>query len=128
MNCAMCGLELSDVPHDDQYCIYYYGSENEEHDFKYTTCKSCADKANQLDLSNIPDSELEEYILEHLQKKSELKPCPFCGRGDVAVFKDGNHEYYVCCIRGCGCTLPAPNDYFTSEKAAIEAWNKRKDK
>lgn len=61
-----------------------------------------------------------------------LKPCPFCGSPDVAVSGDWCVGFYVEC-RGCTALLGMTNadDYyavygeFETEKAAIEAWNKR---
>lgn len=68
---------------------------------------------------------------------TELKPCPFCG-SRTALFvgnfyeingiheEDEDENYAVCCgILNGGCG--ASSGYEDSDKAAIEAWNRRAD-
>ena len=51
----------------------------------------------------------------------KLKPCPFCGgEGEMIVRGDQQKGYWVKCLQ-CG----AETRYFTSERAAAEAWNMR---
>ena len=59
------------------------------------------------------------------RKMAELKPCPFCGDGNIGVmtmlpFHNELVAYYVCCFR-CGARTAAHID----EQYAIEAWNGR---
>lgn len=55
----------------------------------------------------------------------DLKPCPFCGSRNVAVYEMEYGNYlnvfkYVLC-RTCECRSP----YRRNAGAAIEAWNRR---
>lgn len=62
---------------------------------------------------------------------TELLRCPFCG--DTAATCEGDGKWFVaCCNMGCFCAVgegydpcAMPNHVFTSEEAAIEAWNTR---
>lgn len=57
--------------------------------------------------------------------ETELKPCPFCG-GEADIGKYGEDVgitfYFICCT--CGAEL---DRHTVTEKAAIEAWNRRAD-
>jgi Lar family restriction alleviation protein len=48
-----------------------------------------------------------------------LKKCPFCGRHDARVIRDGECGYYVECE--CGAAFFD----FESEAQAVAAWNTR---
>lgn len=54
---------------------------------------------------------------------TDLKPCPFCGSGDVAVFVN------LCMCRQCGaCSEDLGQSSLSAEKCkqlAVEAWNTR---
>ena len=61
---------------------------------------------------------------------SELKPCPFCGKENIAIVPtkdlgiDGEFGYFACCNAqrdGCG----ACSGWSASEDEAIDAWNRR---
>lgn len=55
-----------------------------------------------------------EYVVK-------LKPCPFCGDGDVNTYKCNITDvWYVSCA---GCGIRTEGD--TSEDIAIAAWNRR---
>ena len=57
---------------------------------------------------------------------AELKPCPFCGSGDIGLweshsrFTTWNNVHFVQC-NACGAT----SDAFPSIEEAIKAWNRR---
>ena len=53
---------------------------------------------------------------------SKPKPCPFCGR-EAVIVKSWESGSYVRCSNGYKCG--ARQDWFDSEKEAIEAWNRR---
>lgn len=53
---------------------------------------------------------------------TELKPCPFCGGGANVSKIYYIHEYKIIC-NGCGASFYP--FCATSEKSAIEAWNRR---
>ena len=58
---------------------------------------------------------------------SELKPCPFCGWSNIAVYANPNNtlkrygveQYKVCCVN-CAAQL-----YRGKKQEAIDAWNRR---
>ena len=62
---------------------------------------------------------------------SEMKPCPFCG--DVAQACEADGKWFaICCNLNCFCAVgevydasAMPNHVFTSEEAAVAAWNER---
>ena len=59
------------------------------------------------------------------KKKFKLKPCPFCGSGEVYLCDNAPHHYgysYVYCDE-CGCRT----DYCEKTTYAIEDWNRRPD-
>ena len=55
----------------------------------------------------------------------KLKPCPFCGSGDVVLRPFWNGTYQVGCTQEqCrGHVMSGPQ--YESRKAAIAAWNRR---
>lgn len=58
----------------------------------------------------------------------ELKSCPFCGRKAIlAKYQeiDGEHAYQVYCP---DTVIRIHTKWFHTEKEAIEAWNRRKNK
>ena len=54
-------------------------------------------------------------------KRTDLKPCPFCGR--EAVLMDAFHDYYVRCRHGC----VEQSNIYRAPGTAIKNWNKRAD-
>ena len=59
---------------------------------------------------------------------SELKPCPFCG-GEARLLLNAKRKIYgkdeyrtgvVACCNVCEARM-----FYTSEKLAVEAWNRR---
>ena len=78
--------------------------------------------------SKIDDISFDEYIESELLKqygprKTDLKPCPFCG-GKVELYSDricfDREDYWIACEE-CGCKQARS----ISKEAVIEAWNKR---
>ena len=66
--------------------------------------------------SGIRDTERDEM---------ELKPCPFCGEAAFvwpAMIRPG---YRVSCQKDCVSMPARPDTNFTSEEAAVDAWNTR---
>lgn len=53
----------------------------------------------------------------------ELKPCPFCGGKAVVVPLTFFKEYFAVCSK---CHIEQGHLY-KSERAAVEAWNRRKE-
>ena len=52
---------------------------------------------------------------------NELKPCPFCGSGQIAKMSGIEHKKHrICC---CGCHASTRD--FMHKTKAIAAWNKR---
>ena len=57
---------------------------------------------------------------------AELKPCPFCGSEDIAVweshsrFSSWSSSHFAQCNSCC-----ATSDAFKTMEEAIEAWNRR---
>jgi len=60
-----------------------------------------------------------------MEKITEWKPCPFCGSTDIKVTSEGSQfEGFwsvAKCVK-CGASVSGKD---SSEKAAIEAWNRR---
>ena len=56
-----------------------------------------------------------------LEVKSELKPCPFCGRKATLRKSEETKLYHVACF-DCGCR----QDASYKVERVIEAWNMRK--
>ena len=52
--------------------------------------------------------------------KSELLPCPFCGKSGRLRYDELDHHYTVGCLDVCVSTYG-----YSSETEAIEAWNTR---
>ena len=62
-----------------------------------------------------------------MEKKYELKPCPFCG-GEADILKlPGYTSYAVGCAHTYGCkgTLFSFHPLHQSAETAANAWNKR---
>lgn len=59
----------------------------------------------------------------------ELKPCPFCG-GEANIAYEARRRYdkdkWVDGVR-VYCGTCEAQMFYTSEKLAVEAWNRRKD-
>ena len=54
-------------------------------------------------------------------RKTELKPCPFCGSKGEALYSNGGPTTYQ--VRCGECTAEGPWRY--SRKGAFAAWNRR---
>jgi Lar family restriction alleviation protein len=62
---------------------------------------------------------------------TDLLPCPFCG-SDAAVVESNDRFYVACngddcftCVGEAHDIWGEPAHIFTSEEAAVEAWNRR---
>ena len=58
-----------------------------------------------------------------MNKDTELKPCPFCGR--EAVIRHDSCGYYDECDNGMLCPVVPTTWYYKTEIGAINAWNRR---
>ena len=58
---------------------------------------------------------------------TELKPCPFCGRkAELVTMKYGSGDiYFGTTCENWRCVVASVIPNFSSEEAAIEAWNRR---
>lgn len=61
------------------------------------------------------------------KKQVELKPCPFCGNSKTRIVKRFGCDYSVECD-SMACLVSPETGYFSTEKDAIKAWNKRAKK
>jgi Lar family restriction alleviation protein len=62
-------------------------------------------------------------------KTPDLKPCPFCGRKALKTSwyrPDTNVLYQVSCSdKSSDCVVHPETSWYTDEKKAIDAWNRR---
>ena len=61
-----------------------------------------------------------------MEKKTELKPCPFCGAQARRVIGFMGVNFFKC--NECGATVSFDDEYYNNHKnEAIKAWNRRTD-
>ena len=61
-----------------------------------------------------------------MEKKTELKPCPFCGGKARCAIGFMGVNFFKC--NKCGATVSFDNEYYNNHKnEAIKAWNRRTD-
>ncbi len=61
-----------------------------------------------------------------MEKKTELKPCPFCGGKARRVIGFMGVNFFKC--TACGATVSFDNEYYNNHKnEAVKAWNRRVD-
>ncbi len=61
-----------------------------------------------------------------MEKKTELKMCPFCGTDVRRVIGFMGVNFFKC--TACGATVSFDNEYYNNHKSeAVKAWNRRAD-
>ena len=61
-----------------------------------------------------------------MEKKTELKMCPFCGTDVQRVIGFMGVNFFKC--TECGATVSFDNEYYNNHKnEALKAWNRRSD-
>lgn len=68
---------------------------------------------------NKPEIEVEGPLLKPINRKSILKPCPFCGALGV-ILETQERRYIIACKN---CSIRTWD--FSIKKMAIQAWNRR---
>ena len=69
--------------------------------------------------------------------ENKLKPCPFCGNGNITIVVDNVHHSLgiadkdevvnfkvICSLTSCGCGASTPWAY--PKENAVRLWNRRK--
>ncbi len=61
-----------------------------------------------------------------MEKKTELKMCPFCGTDVQRVIGFMGVNFFKC--NECGATVSFDDEYYNNHKnEALKAWNRRSD-
>lgn len=98
--------------------------ENNEKEYAYILKGTINGITYSIKWSDIKDKYKQQLVKEH--KHGRMKPCPFCGgegrlQAVITESRINQDDYFVKC-RECGASTMK---YFSKQKEAIAAWNRR---